>query len=106
MVLVDEPAEEIPWVEDLVEALGIASLSRSEVSRICSALDAEVETFRSWPWEDGYARPADPIRFATLAGELTAFRRPGGHGRAGLPPPKRSPRSTHQLAWSMRSGVR
>jgi transposase-like protein len=34
-------------VEDLVEALGIASISRSEVSRICAALDAEVETFRS-----------------------------------------------------------
>jgi putative transposase len=36
-------------VEDLVEALGIASLSRSEVSRICAALDAEVETFRNRP---------------------------------------------------------
>ena len=33
-------------VEDLVEALGIASLSRSEVSRICAALDAEVDAFR------------------------------------------------------------
>ncbi len=36
-------------VEDLVDALGIASMSRSEVSRICAALDAEVETFRSRP---------------------------------------------------------
>ena len=36
-------------VEDLVDALGIASLSKSEVSRICAALDAEVETFRSRP---------------------------------------------------------
>jgi len=34
-------------VEDLVEALGIASLSKSEVSRICIALDDEVETFRN-----------------------------------------------------------
>src|SRR5215210_7852226 len=34
-------------VEDLVEALGIASLSKSEVSRICAALDAEVEAFRN-----------------------------------------------------------
>jgi transposase-like protein len=33
-------------VEDLVEALGIASLSKSEVSRICAALDAEVDAFR------------------------------------------------------------
>jgi putative transposase len=34
-------------VEDLVEALGIASLSRTEVSRICVAHDAEVAAFRS-----------------------------------------------------------
>jgi transposase-like protein len=34
-------------VEDLVEALGIASISKSEVSRICAALDAEVEAFRN-----------------------------------------------------------
>ncbi len=33
-------------MEDLVEALAIAGLSRSEVSRICAALDDEVETFR------------------------------------------------------------
>jgi putative transposase len=39
-------------VEDLVEALGIASISKSEVSRICAALDAEVETFRSRPLGD------------------------------------------------------
>ena len=34
-------------VDDLVRALGIDGISRSEVSRICAALDAEVETFRS-----------------------------------------------------------
>ncbi len=39
-------------VEDLVEALGIASISRSEVSRICAGLDAEVETFRCRPLAD------------------------------------------------------
>jgi putative transposase len=33
-------------VEDLVEALGIASISKSEVTRISAALDAEVEAFR------------------------------------------------------------
>jgi putative transposase len=33
-------------VEDLVETLGITSMSRSQVSRICAALDAEVEAFR------------------------------------------------------------
>jgi transposase-like protein len=33
-------------VEDLVEALGITGISKSEVSRICTALDAQVEAFR------------------------------------------------------------
>ena len=33
-------------VEDLVEALGISSMSKSQVSRICAALDTEVEAFR------------------------------------------------------------
>jgi transposase-like protein len=33
-------------VEDLVETLGIGGISKSEVSRICAALDAEVEAFR------------------------------------------------------------
>jgi transposase-like protein len=39
-------------VEDLVDALGIASISKSEVSRICAALDTEVEAFRSRPLDD------------------------------------------------------
>jgi putative transposase len=34
-------------VEDLVEALGITSMSKSQVSRMCAALDAEVEAFRA-----------------------------------------------------------
>jgi putative transposase len=33
-------------VDELVRALGIEGLSRSEVSRMCAALDAEVEAFR------------------------------------------------------------
>ncbi len=33
-------------VDDLVRALGIDGISKSEVSRMCAALDAEVETFR------------------------------------------------------------
>jgi transposase-like protein len=36
-------------VDDLVRALGIEGISRSEVSRICAALDGEVERFRSRP---------------------------------------------------------
>ena len=34
-------------VEDLVEALGITTMSKSQVSRICAALDTEVEAFRN-----------------------------------------------------------
>jgi putative transposase len=34
-------------VDDLVRTLGIASISKSEVSRICAGLDAEVAAFRS-----------------------------------------------------------
>jgi len=33
-------------VEDLVEALGVSGISKSQVSRICAALDTEVEAFR------------------------------------------------------------
>ena len=36
-------------VDDLVRALGIEGISKSEVSRICAALDAEVTAFRSRP---------------------------------------------------------
>ncbi len=34
-------------VDDLVKALGIDGISKSEVSRICKALDSEVEAFRN-----------------------------------------------------------
>jgi predicted PhzF superfamily epimerase YddE/YHI9 len=36
-------------------------------------------------WEDGYEKPETPIRFHTLAGELTAFRRQGGGGELDFP---------------------
>ncbi len=36
-------------VDELVRALGIDGLSKSEVSRMCAGLDAEVETFRTRP---------------------------------------------------------
>jgi putative transposase len=39
-------------VDDLVRALGIDGLGRSEVSRMCTALDAEVEAFRARPLTD------------------------------------------------------
>lgn len=38
-------------VDDLVRALGIDGISKSEVSRICKELDREVEAFRSRPIE-------------------------------------------------------
>jgi len=34
-------------VDDLVRSLGIAGISKSEVSRMCAALDAEVSAFRT-----------------------------------------------------------
>jgi transposase-like protein len=36
-------------VDDLVRALGMTGMSKSEVSRICGALDAEVQRFRTRP---------------------------------------------------------
>jgi len=39
-------------VDDLVRALGIEGISRSEVSRMCAGLDAEVEAFRRRPLGD------------------------------------------------------
>jgi putative transposase len=41
-------------VDDLVQSLGITGISKSEVSRICAALDAEVETFRNRPLVEAY----------------------------------------------------
>jgi putative transposase len=39
-------------VDDLVKALGVDGLSKSEVSRLCKVLDAEVEAFRSRPIDE------------------------------------------------------
>ena len=36
-------------------------------------------------WEDGFEPSDTPIRFRTLAGELTAYRRPGGFGELDFP---------------------
>lgn len=41
-------------VDDLVKALGIEGVSKSQVSRICAELDAEVERFRSRPLRGAY----------------------------------------------------
>jgi len=64
-------------VDDLVRTLGIASISKSEVSRICSALDAEVAAFRcrsltgeAYPyvWLDAtYVKVRDAGRVTSMA---------------------------------------
>ena len=41
-------------VDDLVRALGIAGMSKSEVSRLCETLDAQVERFRTRPLTGPY----------------------------------------------------
>jgi len=41
-------------VEDLVQAMGIDGVSKSEVSRICGALDEQVEQFRNRPLTQAY----------------------------------------------------
>jgi putative transposase len=41
-------------VDGLVKALGIEGVSKSQVSRICAELDAEVERFRSRPLREPY----------------------------------------------------
>lgn len=40
-------------VEDLVQALGCDGISKSQVSRICSALDEQVQAFRARPLDQG-----------------------------------------------------
>jgi transposase-like protein len=41
-------------VDELVQALGMTGISKSQVSRLCQALDAEVERFRTRPLEGPY----------------------------------------------------
>ena len=41
-------------VDDLVKALGIDGISKSEVSRICKSLDAAVEAFRTRPIDEEF----------------------------------------------------
>src|SRR5215468_7674576 len=41
-------------VDDLVQALGMQGISKSQVSRLCSELDQEVERFRTRRLEGGY----------------------------------------------------
>ena len=59
-------------VEDLVQALGCDGISKSEVSRICQALDEQVQVFRERPLDAG------PYPYVWLDA-LTQRVREGGH---------------------------
>jgi transposase-like protein len=63
-------------VDELVQALGIGGISKSQVSRLCQALDAEVERFRTRPlvgpypyvWLDAtYLKVREPGRVVSRA---------------------------------------
>ena len=41
-------------MDDLVKSMGIEGISKSEVSRICKALDEAVEAFRNRPLNGTY----------------------------------------------------
>ena len=49
-------------VDKLVETLGIASLSKSQVSKLAKSLDAAVEQFRNHPLDGGPYRLVQAIR--------------------------------------------
>jgi len=59
-------------VDDLVQALGMQGISKSQVSRLCSELDQEVERFRTrkldagypYVWLDGTVRHEAPFHRA------------------------------------------
>jgi putative transposase len=39
-----------PKVDRLVEALGLAGVSKDQVSRLCQGLDEQVQAFQERPW--------------------------------------------------------
>jgi transposase-like protein len=58
-------------VDRLVEQLGIAGMSKDQVSRLCRGLDAQVRAFRERPLEGSYA-------YLWLDAKLERVREPGG----------------------------
>lgn len=75
-------------VEDLVRALGMDGVSRSEVSRICSELDAEVKAFLERPIEEaGWKSRSRPSESSLL---------PTATSRSRLGPAATSSSVTHQ----------
>jgi transposase-like protein len=63
-------------VDNVVKALGLDGVSKSQVSRICAALDAEVERFRTRPL-------VGPYPYVWLDATFVRVRQEGLGGRAG-----------------------
>jgi putative transposase len=75
-------------VEALIQALGITGISKSEASRLCEALDAEVERFRTRPlvgpypyvWLDAtYLKVRQNHRIVAMAVVIAIGVNAGGH---------------------------
>jgi putative transposase len=60
-------------VDRLVEQLGIAGMSKDQVSRLCRGLDAQVRAFRERPLEGRYP-------YLWLDAKVERVREPGGSG--------------------------
>ena len=82
-------------VDDLVRALSIEGISKSEVSRICAALDAEVRAFRSRPLGELAYPPPLARRHVSQGPRGRTGRVAGGarRGRRGLDRRAPDPRS-------------
>jgi putative transposase len=76
----------------LVRALGIEGISKSEVSRMCAALDAEVERFRSRPLTDS-AFPRVKAPGSAASPSPGAPRRPLSRGPRGRRTRRGAPRA-------------
>ena len=63
-------------VDDVVKALGLDGVSKSQVSRLCQALDAEVERFRTRPL-------TGPYPYVWLDATFVRVRQEGLGGRSG-----------------------
>src|SRR5690606_4799402 len=61
-------------VDELVRALGLEGISKSEVSRICAELDAEMARFRDRPLEIGRASCRDMLVVSVVVFSLDKTR--------------------------------
>src|SRR5205809_4165833 len=72
-------------VDRLVEQLGLHSMSKDQVSRLCRGLDEQVRIFRERPLEGEYP-------YLWLDGKVERVRRPAASGRSAWPSPTASTR--------------